>query len=187
MAHSLCSIHIHVVFSTKDRLPLIGNGVHSDLHAYLGGIVRQLEGKPVIINGLSEHVHLLLRLPPSLAVSECMRALKANSSKWLHENGYGKFAWQSGYAAFSVSTSNFPKVVDYIGDQQQHHQKMTSKMSCASSWINTGLNSTSATSGAGFCRPRRGSVSNATSTQGLRPGLHILTPVPGCVRDEGNY
>ncbi len=125
MSHSLCSLHTHVVFSTKDRLPLIRNDFRPALWAYLGGIIRGLDGKAIIINGMKDHVHMLLKLPPTLAVADCMRFVKANSSKWLRQTGHPKFAWQAGYAAFSVSTSNLPQVTNYIRDQERHHRRMS--------------------------------------------------------------
>jgi len=124
MPHSLCSLHTHVVFSTKDRLPLLHDEFRPALWAYLGGIVRGLGGKAVIINGMKDHVHMLLRLPPTLALADCMRFVKANSSKWLRQTGQRKFAWQAGYAAFSVSTSNLPQLTNYIRGQEQHHHRM---------------------------------------------------------------
>ncbi|MGH9603632.1 MAG: IS200/IS605 family transposase [Terriglobales bacterium] len=125
MPHSLCSLHTHVVFSTKDRLPTIHDEFRSDLFAYLGGIVRGLDGKAVIINGMRDHVHMLIKLSATLAVADCMRFVKANSSKWLRQNGHPKFAWQNGYAAFSVSTSNLPHVTNYIREQERHHRRMS--------------------------------------------------------------
>ena len=125
MSHSLCSLHTHVAFSTKDRLPFIEDSFRPDLFAYLGGIVRHLEGKAVIINGLKDHVHMLIKLPPTLAPAECMRVVKANSSRWLRENGHRNFGWQTGYAGFSVSTSNLPQVTAYIREQERHHRRMS--------------------------------------------------------------
>ncbi len=125
MSHSLCSLHTHLVFSTKDRLPIIHDEFRSNLYAYLGGIVRGLGGKAVIINGMKDHVHMLLKLPPTVAIADCMRFVKANSSKWLRQSGQGKFAWQAGYAAFSVSTSNLPQVSNYIRSQVLHHRRMS--------------------------------------------------------------
>ena len=118
---SLTSLHYHVVFSTKDRRPLINPAIRPDLHAYIGGIVRELQGKPVIIGGVADHVHMLLSLPGSLAVAECLRVVKANSSRWMNERGH-VFSWQSGYSAFTVSTSLMPAVTDYIRAQEEHHK-----------------------------------------------------------------
>ncbi len=87
--------------------------------------MRHLEGKAVIINGMKDHVHMLIKLPPTLALADCMRVVKANSSKWLRENGHPNFAWQTGYAGFSVSTSSLPQVTSYIREQDRHHRRMS--------------------------------------------------------------
>ena len=127
MAHTFTNLQTHVIFSTKDRVPAIKPELKADLHAYMGGIIRELEGKAVTINGTGDHVHLLLSMPPSLSISETLRVLKTNSSKWVNgERGMGKrFAWQVGYGAFSVSHSNAPAVARYIQAQQEHHRKVS--------------------------------------------------------------
>ncbi len=127
MAHTFTNLQTHVIFSTKDRAPSIKKELKSRLFAYLGGIVRELQGKPVTINGTADHVHLLLWMPPALSVSETLRILKTNSSRWVNnECGMkGSFAWQAGYGAFSVSHSNAPAVVSYIQAQQEHHKKLS--------------------------------------------------------------
>ena len=124
MAHTFTNLLTHALFSTKDRRPMIYPEWQSDLHAYLGGIVTNLRGKPVLINGPSDHVHLLFVLPASLALSDFMEKLKANSSKWAKEHARG-FAWQTGYTAFSVSQSKLNEVRAYIGNQEAHHRKRT--------------------------------------------------------------
>ena len=98
-----------------------------ELYAYLGGLSRELKGKALAINGMEDHVHLLVSLPPTISVSDALRFIKANSSKWVHEKwpGRSSFAWQLGYGAFGVSKSNVPEVEDYIRHQEEHHRKMT--------------------------------------------------------------
>jgi REP element-mobilizing transposase RayT len=93
----------------------------------MGGIVLELESKAVIINGPADHVHLLVALSPKIAMSDFMRTLKANSSRWVYETFPGKshFAWQTGYGAFSVSESNRIEVEKYIAKQEEHHHKLT--------------------------------------------------------------
>jgi putative transposase len=108
MAHTLTSLHTHVVFSTKERQRTITSELKPDLLAYMGGIVRELEGKAVIINGMEDHMHMLLRLPPALSLSDCMRLVKTYSSRWAHEHGHKRLAWQTGFSGFSVSTSALP-------------------------------------------------------------------------------
>lgn len=99
------------------------------LHAYMGGIVHQLESKAITINGPADHVHLLLSLSPTRSISEILQKLKANSSRWVNdESGLGKrFAWQEGYGAFAVSHSNAPAVIKYIQNQDEHHRRVSFK------------------------------------------------------------
>jgi REP element-mobilizing transposase RayT len=124
MAHTYTNLLIHALFSTKDRQPLIRPEMKSDLYAYMGGIIRSLKGKPVLINGPKDHVHLLFVLPTTLCIADFMEKLKANSSKWVNDGaGRRTFAWQTGYAAFSVSQSKWNEVKAYIGGQDEHHRK----------------------------------------------------------------
>ncbi len=127
MAHTFTNLQTHVIFSTKDRVPSIKTGLKTRLLAYMGGIVRELNGKAVTINGTADHIHLLLWMPPALSISETLRLLKANSSRWVNKEcgKGGSFAWQTGYEAFSVSHSNAPAVVKYIQAQEEHHKKVS--------------------------------------------------------------
>jgi putative transposase len=125
MAQTFASLLTHVIFSTKNREPLIAREFQTELWAYLGGIVRNLEGKALVINGMADHVHLLVSLPPTVSVSDAVRVIKANSSKWLHQKRRASFAWQNGYGAFSVSSSAAPEVIEYICRQEEHHRRMT--------------------------------------------------------------
>jgi REP element-mobilizing transposase RayT len=97
---SLSSLHVHLVFGTKHRELMITPELRPRLHAYLGGIAREMDAKAVIVNGMPDHVHMLLTIPAKLSVSELARVLKTNSSRWAGDD----LAWQSGYAAFTVST-----------------------------------------------------------------------------------
>lgn len=127
MAHTFTNLLTHIITSTKDRLPLIDEELKPQLLPYLGGIVRELDGKAHIINGTADHVHLLIGLPPVVSVSEVMRVVKANSSRWVHEqsSAYSRFGWQTGYGAFSVSQSNVAAVTKYIATQEEHHRKVS--------------------------------------------------------------
>ena len=127
MAHTFTNLLTHIIFSTKDRLPHIDDDLRAQLYPYMVGILRELDGKTSIINGTSDHVHLLVQLPPVLALSDAMRILKTNSSKWVHDRWpvRSKFGWQTGYGAFSVSKSNADAVSRYIADQEEHHRKKT--------------------------------------------------------------
>jgi len=126
MAHTYTNLLTHVIFSTKDREPLITPVLHEDLLAYVGGILRELGGALRAANARPDHVHLLCSLPPTLATADALRVVKTNSSRWVHRvrNDRG-FDWQTGYGAFSVSASLVPAVVRYIGDQEKHHRRVT--------------------------------------------------------------
>jgi putative transposase len=125
MPHTFTNLLTHVVFGTKDRAPLINDELRPQLHAYLGGIVRELRGTAFIVNGTADHVHLLITLPPTLSLSDAMRVLKANSSRWMNEEKQVPFAWQTGYGAFSVSRSNSRAVAEYIARQEKHHRRIS--------------------------------------------------------------
>lgn len=123
MSHTYTNLLTHIVFSTKERSPLITNEIKPELFAYLGGLIKELKGKPIIINGMSDHFHILAALPPTVSTAEAMRFVKANSSKWITQKFGKPFEWQKGYGAFSVSRSNVDAVYKYIQSQEQHHRK----------------------------------------------------------------
>jgi putative transposase len=127
MAHTYTSLLIHVIFSTSGRAPLLTDAIRLDVHAYLGGILRELDATPIAVGGTADHVHLLTRLPANLALADCLRIVKANSSRWVKERWpqQRKFAWQGGYGAFSVSESRRAAVIRYIRDQAQHHRRIS--------------------------------------------------------------
>jgi REP element-mobilizing transposase RayT len=127
MAHTFTSILVHAVFSTSGRAPLLTDAMRPEMHAYLGGILRQLEAVPIVVGGTADHVHLLTCLPADLAVADCLRVVKTNSSRWVKERWPQRrsFAWQGGYGAFSVSESRRRDVVRYIQDQEQHHRRIS--------------------------------------------------------------
>ena len=125
MAHTYTSLLIHVIFSTSGRAPLLTGEMRPEVHAYLGGILRELDAIPIAIGGTADHLHLLTRLPADLAISDCLRIVKANSSRWVKVRWPQRrhFAWQGGYGAFSVSESSRAAVIRYIRDQAQHHRR----------------------------------------------------------------
>jgi REP element-mobilizing transposase RayT len=127
MSHTFSSLLTHVVFSTHRREPLISGDFRGEMHAYLGGIVRELRGSALMVGGTGDHVHMLVKLPCDVAIADCMRVVKTNSSRWVHGKWPERrdFAWQAGYGAFSVSESNRDRVVKYIRQQEEHHRKMT--------------------------------------------------------------
>ena len=122
MPQSFVSNNVHIVFSTKERKPLIPSDQQKRLWAYLGGIAKNVGVTPMAIGGMPDHVHVLAALPAELAIAKFVNVLKSNSSKWMHERGV-EFGWQKGYAAFSVSTSNLSSVTEYIENQAEHHKK----------------------------------------------------------------
>ena len=120
MGHTYTSTLFHIVFSTKERQPSIAEP--AKLWAYLAGIARNLQYKSVTVGGIDNHVHVLLQLPANVSVSEAVRNLKSNSSRWLGESGPWS-GWQEGYGAFSVSASNQDAVRRYIQNQPTHHRQ----------------------------------------------------------------
>ncbi len=122
MSHAYARNYVHLVFGTKDRRPWIKPAVQETLWIYLAGVAREYGIEVIAIGGDQDHVHLLLCLPPKLSVAAIIRALKANSSKWMNEQGH-LFAWQQGYGSFSVSSSNVNDVARYIREQKEHHSR----------------------------------------------------------------
>jgi len=127
MSHTYTKVAVHALFATKGRQPWLTSALRTDLFAYMAGIIKRLGARPIIVGGYSEHVHLLFVLPARLPLADLMEKLKANSSRWLHQQTRTSrgFAWQTGYAAFSVSQSNLERVRRYVAAQEQHHRKMT--------------------------------------------------------------
>ena len=127
MAHTFTNLLTHLIFSTKDRRPWLDGESRPRVFAYIGGIVREMNGTALIVNGVADHVHLLVATPPTLSTSDAMRVVKTNSSKWIHDTfpHLAEFAWQTGYGAFSVSRSNASAVEKYIAGQEEHHRHVT--------------------------------------------------------------
>ncbi|MBX9628800.1 MAG: IS200/IS605 family transposase [Gemmataceae bacterium] len=123
MAQTYHKLLYHLVFSTKYRAPLIEPDWRPDLHAFIGGIVRERRGELLAAGGIPDHIHLLVRLAADRAVSDVVRDIKSVSSGWRHEGGDMGFAWQGGYGAFTVSPSVVPDVIVYIDRQEEHHRK----------------------------------------------------------------
>lgn len=117
----------HVVYSTKYRKPTIEKRWQDELYGYVGGIIREHKGTLLCMGGVQDHVHLLAKLSPTIAISDMLRLIKANSSKMVNENLRPQipFEWQTGYAAFSVSESQLPRVKHYILNQETHHLRKT--------------------------------------------------------------
>src|SRR3954464_8493494 len=120
---SYTNLLYHIVYATKGRAPLISGELRADLHAYLGGTVRGLGGTALAVGGVDDHVHILAKLKPTIAVAEFIKQLKADSSKWASKRGRGPFAWQARYGAFTVSESQAGTVRAYIENQKRHHRR----------------------------------------------------------------
>lgn len=125
MPLSLSFVLIHVIFSTKDRLPLLDDAVCPALHAYLATIARNFGCECYRVGGVADHVHLAIRLDRTKTVAKVVEELKASSSKWLKSQSQelSKFAWQRGYGAFSVGPAVLEALVRYIDGQEAHHRK----------------------------------------------------------------
>ena len=118
------TVLLHVIFSTHHRHPSIKPEFRDDLFAYLGGIIREMNGTALIVNGTADHVHMLVRIRPSHAPAEIVRIAKTNSSRWVRERS-ANFSWQTGYGVFSVSESSVSAVMKYIARQEEHHKKQS--------------------------------------------------------------
>ncbi len=123
MGSTFHSLHYHIVFSTKNRLPFIRPEWRSQLHEYLGGTVRGLDGVAETVGGVEDHVHLLISLKTTSAPAELVRELKKASSVWAAENHERSFAWQEGYSIFTVSWTHCAAVRSYIAGQEEHHRR----------------------------------------------------------------
>jgi REP element-mobilizing transposase RayT len=127
MSQSLARVLVHLVFSTKNRAPVLTPEIRAELHPYLS-VVLTNDGCPSLrVGGVEDHVHLLFALSRTRTISQVVENAKTSSSKWLKTKGpaLADFHWQNGYGIFSVSQSNADEVVDYIIRQEEHHQKMT--------------------------------------------------------------
>ena len=129
MANTYSQIHIHVVFAVQNRESLIGNLWKNELYRYISGIIQNHQHKVIAINGMPDHLHILIGLRPIQSISELMQKVKGDSSKWINQKGFvlGKFSWQEGYGAFSYGKSQINDVIDYIKMQEIHHHRKTFK------------------------------------------------------------
>ena len=127
MAGTYSQIYIQIVFAVKGRENLIIKQWRDELHKYIVGIIKGKEQKSIIVNGVSDHVHCFIGLKPSMALSDLVRDIKNNSSKFINEKGLvrGKFQWQEGYGAFSYAHSQIEQVYNYILNQEEHHKAKT--------------------------------------------------------------
>jgi len=129
MAGKYLSLLVHFTWSTAGREPWIEPSMRPNLYSYIGGIMHNKNARLISAGGISDHIHLLASMPSTISVADFVNVVKSNSSKWIHENfsRLRSFAWQEGYGAFSVSKSDELRVIRYINNQAQHHQKRTFK------------------------------------------------------------
>jgi len=127
MATSYRGVYVHIVFSTKDRAPLLGETERERLFAYVATVLVGLKCDAVTVGGYIDHVHVILALPPGIALDTIVREGKSRSSRWAKRelSGLHSFAWQTGYAAFSVSRGNLAAAVRYVMNQEAHHRQVS--------------------------------------------------------------
>lgn len=127
MANTYSQIYIQVIFAVRGRQSLIKKNWNEELYKYITGIVKNNKQKLIAINGVENHVHLFIGLKPDISLSDLIRDVKANSSKFINDRKLvkGKFNWQEGFGAFSYSHSHIDKVYKYIMNQEEHHKKKT--------------------------------------------------------------
>jgi putative transposase len=126
MPQSLSCLLLHLIFSTKDRFPLLrDDDLLTRTHAYLGGVFREADCPSLTIGGTADHVHAFFQLSRTLQVAKLVELIKSNSSRWLKTQGIHNFAWQRGYACFSVGKSQADAVANYIHNQAEHHRHVS--------------------------------------------------------------
>ena len=129
MANTYSQIYIQTVFAVDGRLSLIHPEIKEELYKYMTGIVRNKKQKLIAINGMSDHVHILIGLKPAMALADLVRDIKADSSDFINRKKWirGRFCWQEGYGAFSYGHSQLDRIIRYIQNQEQHHRRRSFK------------------------------------------------------------
>lgn len=129
MAQSLSKLYIHLIFHIKTSSVLIKDVHKKELYAYMGAIIKDNDSIPILINGTNDHIHILCVLSKNISMAKLVEEIKRHSSRWIKtvDNYYSKFAWQGGYAGFSVSQSIHDKTKKYISQQEEHHKKVSFK------------------------------------------------------------
>jgi REP element-mobilizing transposase RayT len=124
MADTYTKLFIHVVFAVRGRENIISTRWKDDLYKYINGIVINNDQKLMIINGMPDHIHILLGLKPTIALSNLVRDIKANSSRFVNEQKWvkGKFEWQHGFGAFTCNPADLEPIINYIKKQEEHHK-----------------------------------------------------------------
>jgi REP element-mobilizing transposase RayT len=129
MGQTLVKNYIHIVFSTKNRKPIIYESIEEELFSYIGGVCNQLDCHVIGVGGYLDHIHILCMLSKKIALMKLVEEIKTHSSKWIKNQGYEyrNFYWQTGYGAFSTKPNEVDIVANYIGNQKAHHTKRTFK------------------------------------------------------------
>ena len=129
MANTYTQLYVMFVFAVKDRQNLIAGKHEKEIHKYISGIIIAHTQQLICINGTSDHIHILASIKPDKSISELMREVKSNTSKWINEKKWflGKFHWQTGFGAFSYSRSQLNDVIKYIENQKEHHKRISFK------------------------------------------------------------
>ena len=124
MANTYTQIHIQAIFAVKNRDSLIKAEWRNELYKYIAGIIQNHNHKVLQINGMPDYIHILFGMRPTQSLSDLMKQVKQDSSKWINNKGFvnGKFSWQAGYGAFSYSKNQLPNVINYIKNQEEHHK-----------------------------------------------------------------
>jgi REP element-mobilizing transposase RayT len=128
MTHSFANIWIHLIFSTKDKLPIINESFESLLHKHIKSkLINEFESHVEEINGTNNHVHILFKQSPNFSIKDIVKNLKGESSHWVNSSNFisNKFAWQTGYSSFSISINKVEIVKKYILNQKEHHKKIS--------------------------------------------------------------
>ena len=127
MANTHTQIHLQTVFAVQNRQSLIKKEWRNELYKYITGIIQNHNHKVLQINGTADHIHILFGMRPTQSLSDLMKQVKQDSSKWINSKGFvnGKFSWQAGYGAFSYSKNQIPNVINYIKNQEEHHKIKT--------------------------------------------------------------
>ena len=128
MSQSVSQIYMHVVFSTKNRLPLLKNSdIREQLYSYIAKIIYEYDSYPICIGGYEDHIHIFFNLSKNVCLKDIVGDIKKNTSKWIKSKGeeFAKFYWQTGYGAFSVGEAQKEKTINYINKQEEHHKKIS--------------------------------------------------------------
>ncbi len=127
MANTYTQLYAQIIFSPKGRQNLIHERIKNNVYKYIVGIIKNKNQKPMIINGMPDHIHIFLGFSPDIAISNLVRDIKSNSTNYINEQEWfpGKFSWQTGFGAFTYSKSQAPRVISYVQNQEKHHRRKT--------------------------------------------------------------